>query len=231
MAVRSPLVSFGGVSSRLRREGGLLFAFAEGITWSMDRERFESAVAAFDQANSKDPTREEVGGVAHPRELLHAERLAAWVERLEPSASEALRLAARCQHLERWKIPRSSHPEGRVGYLQWRTQLGRFHADRAAEILAAAGYDRQLIDQVRRINLKQGLRSDPDVQTMEDALCLSFIEHEFDAFAAKHEDQKLIEILRKTWKKMSRRGHEAALKLQLSPRVRDLLGRALNAPE
>jgi hypothetical protein len=197
----------------------------------MDRERFESAVAAFNQANSEDPTCEEVGGVARPRELLHAERLAAWVERLEPSPSEALLLAARCQHLERWKIPRSSYPEGRVGYLQWRTQLGRFHADRAAEILTAAGYERKVIDQVRRINLKQGIRSDPDVQTMEDALCLSFIEHEFDAFAAKHQDQKLIEILRKTWKKMSPRGHEAALGLQVSQRLRDLLGRALTASE
>jgi hypothetical protein len=195
----------------------------------MDRERFESAVAAFDQANAEDPTHEQVGGIARPRELVHAEWLAAWVERLEPSPSEALRLAARCQHLQRWKISRSSYPEGRVGYLQWRTQLARFHADRAAEILASAGYERALIDQVRRINLKQGLRSDPDVQTMEDALCLSFIEHEFDAFAAKHDDQKLIEILRKTWKKMSPRGRDAALALDASPRLRDLLGRALNA--
>jgi hypothetical protein len=209
----------------------LLFAEAEGMTWSMDRERFESAIAAFDQANAEDPTPEQVGGVARPRELVHAERLAAWVERLEPSPSEALRLAARCQHLQRWKIPRSSYPEGRVGYLQWRTQLARFHADRAAEILASAGYDRALIDQVRRINLKQGMRSDPDVQTMEDALCLSFVEHEFDAFAAKHDDQKLIEILRKTWKKMSPRGREAALALDVSPRLRELLGRALNAAE
>src|SRR5688572_14815512 len=138
----------------------------------MDRERFESAIAAFDQANAEDPAHEQVGGVARPRELVHAERLAAWVERLEPSPSEALRLAARCQHLQRWKIPRSSYPDGRVGYLRWRTQLARFHADRAAEILASAGYERALIDQVRRINLKQGMRSDPDVQTMEDALCL-----------------------------------------------------------
>jgi hypothetical protein len=126
---------------------------------------------------------------------------------------------------------RSSYPEGRVGYLQWRTQLARFHADRAAEILSSVGYDRALIDQVRRINLKQGLRSDPDVQTMEDALCLAFIEHEFDVFAAKHDDQKLIEILKKTWKKMSPRGREAALALQVSPRLRDLLGRALNASD
>ena len=197
----------------------------------MDRERFERAVAAFDQANAEDPAREAVLGVPRPRELVQAERLAAWVARLESHPSEALLLAARCQHLERWKIPRCSHPEGRVGYLQWRTQLARFHADRAAEILSAAGYERPLIDQVRRINLKQGLRSDPDVQTMEDALCLSFIEHEFDAFAAKHDDDKLIEILRKTWKKMSARGRDAALALDASPRLKALLERALNVSE
>ncbi len=197
----------------------------------MNSDRFARAVAAFDQANAEDPVREVVSGVERPRELVQAERLSAWVERLEPQASEALRLAARCQHLERWKIPRSSYPDGRVGYLQWRTKLARFHADRAAEILRGAGYDDATIDQVRRINLKQGLRSDRDVQTMEDALCLSFIEHEFDAFAAKHDDQKLIEILRKTWKKMSARGHETALGLDASPRLKALLEQALRDAE
>jgi hypothetical protein len=193
----------------------------------VDTERFTRALAAFDRANAGDPSRELVSGVERPRELVQAERLSAWVERLEPDASEALRLAARCQHLERWKIPRSSHPEGRVGYLQWRTQLGRFHADRAAEILRAAGYGDELVDRVRRINLKQGLRSDRDVQTMEDALCLSFLEHEFDAFAAKHDDDKLVAILQKTWKKMSARGRDAALGLSVSPRLGALLKRAL----
>jgi len=197
----------------------------------VNSDRFARAIAAFDQANAADPVREAVSGVERPRELVQAERLSAWIERLEPLASEALRLAARCQHLERWKIPRSSYPDGRVGYLQWRTKLARFHADRAAELLRGAGYDDATIDQVRRINLKQGLRSDRDVQTMEDALCLSFIEHEFDAFSAKHDDQKLIEILRKTWKKMSPRGRDTALGLDVSLRLKALLEQALRDAE
>src|SRR4051794_18484004 len=102
-----------------------------GVMDSADNARFSRAIEAFDRANGEDPQSVVVGGQARPRELVQAERLASWVERLEPQASEALRLAARCQHIRRWQIPRDSYPEGRVGYLQWRTQLGRFHAETA----------------------------------------------------------------------------------------------------
>jgi Domain of unknown function (DUF4202) len=192
-----------------------------------DRRRFARAIEAFDRANAEDPHSLAVAGQARPRELLQAERLAAWVERLEPHASEALRLAARCQHIRRWQIPRSSYPTGRVGYLQWRTQLGRFHAETATRILEEAGYERPLIDEVRRINLKQNLRSNPDSQTMEDALCLSFLEFEFEEFCAKYPPDKVIEVVQKTWQKMSARGHEVALKLPLSPASLEVVTRAL----
>jgi hypothetical protein len=169
-----------------------------------------------------------VDGVARPRLLLQAERLARWVERLEPNASEALRLAAHCQHLERWKLARTDFPEGRTGYLQWRTQLGRFHAARAREVLTALGYDDATITAVERIATKQNLRSNPDSQTMEDALCLVFLEFEFDDFMQKYPDEaKAIDILQKTWRKMSARGHEAALGLALGDKAKALVGRAL----
>jgi hypothetical protein len=194
-------------------------------------ERFALAIAAFDRENARDPGFEIVGGVARPRELVQAERLSAWVTRLAPDASEPLRLAARCQHLRRWEIARSEYPQGRAGYLQWRTRLGRFHAEQSAKILTELGYDAETIAAVGRINAKVGLRSDPDVQTMEDALCLSFLEHELAAFCDKHPDDKLIEILQKSWKKMSERGRSAALALapELPSRARSLIERALSA--
>lgn len=194
----------------------------------MDEARFRRAIEAFDRANSEDPNQVLSNGVLRPKELVDAERLSAWVERLEPNASEALRLAARCQHIRRWTIPRDSFPNDRVGYLRWRTELGRFHAETAARILAEVGYDQETIDAVRRINVKQGLRGNPDTQTMEDALCLSFLEHEFDEFSAKHPEQKVVEILQKTWKKMSERGRAEAAKLPLSERARALLRAALS---
>jgi hypothetical protein len=195
----------------------------------MDRDRFQKAIAAFDRANSEDPQHIADNGVARPRELVHAERLSAWVERLAPDASEVLSLAARCQHIRRWEIPRASYPAGRVGYLQWRTQLARFHADTASRLLEALGCERELIDAVRRINLKQNLRSNPDSQTMEDALCLEFLEFEFDDFSRKYPADKVIAIVQKTWQKMSPRGHEFALKLPLSAAALELVTRALNA--
>ena len=191
-------------------------------------DRFERAKLAFDQLNALDPVKEAVDGGERPRLVVQADRLSSWVERLDPRASEALRLAARCQHVERWKIAREEFPPGRVGYLQWRTKLGRFHADRAESILRGAGYDDEVVHAVRRIVTKQNLHSNPDSQTMEDALCLVFLEFEFDAFLAKHPDEdKAVEILEKTWKKMSPRGREAALTLALSPRAQKLVASAI----
>jgi len=192
-----------------------------------DTSRFRAAIAAFDRENSEDPHTLSVTGEARPRELVDAERLAAWVERLAPDASEALRLAAHCQHIRRWQIPRGSYPPGRVGYLEWRTQLGRFHAETATRILQGLGYEPELIDAVRRINLKQNLHSNPDTQTMEDALCLTFLEFEFAEFCAKYPPEKVIEVVQKTWKKMSAKGHELALSLPFSPASLELVKRAL----
>jgi hypothetical protein len=194
----------------------------------MSDERFARACALFDERNAADPVREIENGQERPRLLLQAERLAGWVTRLDPSASEALRLAARCQHLERWKIPRTDFPEGRVGYLRWRTKLGQFHSARAAEVLRSVGYDEELIGRVDRIVRKQGMSTEPDTQTMEDALCLVFLEHELDAFMRKYPDEdKAVDILRKTWGKMSARGHDAALALPLGDAAKALVARAL----
>jgi hypothetical protein len=191
-------------------------------------DRFERAKLAFDQLNARDPVRETSEGVDTARLLVQADRLSRWIERLDPSASEALRLAARCQHIERWTIPRDEFPPGRVGYLQWRTKLSRFHADRAEGVLRGAGYEDDMVQAVRRIVTKQNLHSSPDSQAMEDALCLVFLEFEFDAFLEKHPDEeKAVEILQKTWKKMSSNGRNAALGLELSERARKLVAAAV----
>lgn len=191
---------------------------------------FELAVAAFDAANSKDPNLIEVDGQMRPRELVQSERLSAWVRRLEPNAPEAAQLAARCQHLRRWERPRSDFPPGRVGYLKWRTELARFHADCAQEILQRVGYDAATLAEVRSINQKQGLRSNPNAQLIEDALCLVFLEHELSQFGAKHPHEKVLEILRKTWKKMSARAQDMALNLPLPQATQALVQSALAEP-
>ena len=158
---------------------------------------------------------------------MDAERLAAWVERLEPQASEALALAAHCQHLRRWEIPRSDYEAGRIGYLTWRKALARFHADQAAEILRGLGYAEDVLAALRQIQLKQGMALHPDVQAMEDALCLSFLEHELGEFALEHPDDKVIDIIAKTWGKMSERAHQLALGLPLGSRELGLVQAAL----
>lgn len=195
-------------------------------------ELLRAAIERFDAMNARDPNALVVAGVSRPRELLQAERLEAWVLRLDPRASVALRLAARCQHLCRWEIPRASYGEGRVAYLKWRKELARHHADLAERVLAEVGFDQATRGAVRRINLKQGLRTEADTQTMEDALCLAFLEHEFAEFATKYDDAKVIDIVQKTWRKMSERGHALALGLPFDAETLALVSRALEeAPQ
>jgi hypothetical protein len=190
-------------------------------------ERFDRAIALIDEENRRDPNRESVGGQLVPREFLYSQRLTDWVQRLEPNASEPLRLAARSQHIARWKIPRSSYPEGRAGYLKWRNDLKRLHADLTADILGRTGYDSGTIERVRALNLKQGPAGDPDAQTIEDALCLVFLEFQLFDLASKHTPDKVINALRKSWNKMSDRARQAALSLSYGVRERALLDQAL----
>jgi hypothetical protein len=190
-------------------------------------DRRARAISAFKAENARDPNLIRDGAEQRPKELVDAERLAEWVNKLAPQPSEALALASHCQHLRRWELPRSDYEQGRIGYLKWRKALARFHADRAGEILSSVGYDAETLSAVRQINLKQSMQHNPDVQTMEDALCLSFLEHEIGEFAAKHPDDKLIDIIAKTWGKMSETARRRALELPLDERVAGLVGQAL----
>ena len=190
-------------------------------------DRFSAAIARFDAANAEDPNKEVVDGVAHPKELLYAQHMSNRLGQFAPHASEALKLAARCQHIRRWTIPRSDYPMDRAGYKRWRTELAQFHAATAAEILDEVGYDIETIERVKMLLQKKHLKRDTEVQTLEDVICLVFLEHYFAAFAHKHSEDKLIDILRKSWKKMSADGHAAALALQLPPGLGTLVEKAL----
>ena len=195
-----------------------------------DPTRFETAIARFDAANAEDPNTEETNGVAHPKELLYAQRMTAWLDKLAPNASEPLRLAARAQHIRRWAIPRRDYPMTRTGYLKWRTTLYRFHAETAGDILREVGYDDATVAAVQSLLRKERLKRNPDMQCLEDVICLVFLESYFANFAPQYDEQKVIDILRKTWKKMSPRGQSAARDLPLPPAAHGLLEKALATP-
>lgn len=190
-------------------------------------ERFKQAIAAFDALNAEDPNTVETAAGAQPKELHDAQAMTRWLEALYPDAGEVPHLAARCQHLCRWEVPRSSYPAGRSSYLKWRSELKRFHAEKSAEVLRSVGYEDSVVDAVTAVNLKQGLKSNPDVQMIEDALCLVFLELQFEGYLGQWEDDKVVGILQKTWAKMSEVGHAAALQLPLSEKALSLVGRAL----
>ena len=191
--------------------------------------RLDEALRRFDEANAADPNTESVDGHAVPKELVYGQRMSVRLAGFAPDAPETVKLAARAQHIRRWEVPRDSYPEGRAGYLKWRTDLHKRHAEIAGEIMGEVGYDAGPIDRVQTLLRKRGLKTDPDVQLMEDVICLVFLEHYFHDFAPKHDEEKLIPILQKTWKKMSDRAHEAALQLDYAPEDLAVIQKALQS--
>jgi hypothetical protein len=192
-----------------------------------DPARFQAAIECFDAANGEDPDIRVFQGESFPRQLLYGQRMTHWLQRLEPDAAETLQLAARSQHLCRWMIPRSEYPMDRAGYFRWRTRLYQFHADKAGSILAKVGYDEATIARVQDLLRKKNLKSDPQMQALEDVACLVFLENDFVDLARQHDAAKMIDIIRKTWKKMSPRGQRAALEVPMADADRGLLQEAL----
>lgn len=182
---------------------------------------FDAAVARFDAASAADPHRErDASGVEHPRELLYAIRMTEMLGRFAPEATEVVRLAARCQHIRRWEIPRDSYPRTPEGYKAWRTRLMGFHAETAAAILRETGYDEAIVTRAQSLLRKERLKRDPETQLLEDVIGLVFLEHYLEAFVAdhpEHDEAKLADILQKTWLKMSPRGRAAALTIAKLP--------------
>ena len=183
----------------------------------MENSRLEQVLREIDKINRSDP---------RGYELPYSEWLTGWVKRLEPHASEELLIAARGQHVGRWKIPREQLPMDRKGYLAWREKLKALHAGTVAGLMRQAGYPPESIQKVERIILKKNIR-DPEAQAVEDALCLVFLERQFTDLRLKEPEEKMLEILRKSWRKMGEKGRAEALKLKFPAEEEALLKKAL----
>jgi Domain of unknown function (DUF4202) len=192
-------------------------------------DKIEKAIELFDAYNQQDPRKLVLENKEYAYEYFYALQLYNWVKKLEPNASDALVLASRCQHIGRWKIPRDSYPADKIGYHKWRTDLAKFHADTAGSIMLEAGLEEELIQAVQRIILKKQLRSDAEVQVMENALCLVFLEFQYDDFLQKHDDETMIRIIQKSWNKMTGPGREAAMSLGFNGRGKELIGKAIES--
>jgi len=193
-----------------------------------DTDRFQRAIALFDAANAEDPNQDQ----GQPKELLYARRMTEMIGRFAPAAPEAVQLAVRAQHIQRWKVPRSSYPMTKEGYYAWRTGLYKFHAETAGELMRQAGYDEAMIERVKAAVGKRGIKVNAETQMLEDVTDLVFIEHYMLGFAGQHADyseEKWLEIIRKTWKKMSDDAHAFALsgKLKLPEPLVPLITKAV----
>ncbi len=193
-------------------------------TAAADRGRRERAIGLIDEVNRSDPRR--LGG--EPKALAEGRLATTWIERLRAEAADALVLAARAHHIRRWTLPRDAEPPGRAGYLRWRRRLKDVQADAVEPLLRQAGYDDATIERVRRLVRKDDLKTDADAQSLEDAICLVFLETQLDDFARQvGDDGKVVEVIRKTLPKMTADGRRLALTLDLPPAAAALVARAL----
>ena len=194
----------------------------------MTLSQFQKASTWIDAENAQDPNQEIVQSKTHPKELLYSNRMYERLMDFHSNASEAVQIAAKAQHICRWKMPRESYPMDRVGYLKWREDLKKFHAKTTAEILEKAGYSQEFTDRVSFLIEKKLLKKDKETQLLEDVICLVFMEYYLDPFVQKHDREKLKNIILKTWNKMSDKGHEEALKINFSATnlqlIKDALG-------
>ena len=185
-----------------------------------NQTRFNKTISAFDAINAQDPNHQTIDGKKYPKELIYAERLSEMLNRYAPDASEALKLAVRAQHIQRWISPRSDYPLTKPGYMQWRSNLKTHHAELASKVMQEQAYDAETIAQVASLLKKENLKSNADTQTLEDVIVLAFLEHDLEAFIEKYKDyseEKFITILRKSYLKMSEKGREAALSMITIP--------------
>ncbi|WP_373496857.1 DUF4202 domain-containing protein [Aquiflexum sp.] len=196
----------------------------------MSQDRFHDTIAEIDRLNAQDPNMENKDGKSIPKELLYGQRMSTMLLEFDQNASETLKIAARGQHIQRWTIPRDSYPMDRKGYLMWRTELKKIHGKLVSSIMEKYGYPPEDIQHVDYLINKRRLKTDPETQCLEDVVCLVFLKYYFGEFIAKHaeEEEKIIDIIQKTWKKMSDKGHEAALKMGHSDKALELVQKALS---
>ncbi len=194
----------------------------------MEPTKFEIAIALIDKKNSEDINSYHSHGLDFPKELLYSQRMSQKLLQFKSNASRALQIASRAQHICRWKIARDEYPMDRVGYLKWRETLKKMHAEITAEILKEVGYDDEFIERVSFLINKKLIKKNEESQTIEDVICLVFLDYYFEEFAAKHEDEKVIDILQKTWKKMSKEGQAEALRIKFSDKSLALIKEAIS---
>ena len=193
----------------------------------MTPSSFQNASAWIDVENAQDPNSEIYKSITYPKELIYSNRMYERLMSFYPKASESVQIAAKAQHICRWKIPRESYPMDRVGYLKWREDLKKFHSQTTAKILTKAGYNQEFIDRVSFLIEKKLLKKDSETQLLEDVICLVFLEFYLDSFVQKHDTEKIKNIILKTWNKMSESGHKEALKISYKPANLNLIKEAL----
>ncbi len=193
----------------------------------MTNTRLSKSLIAIDDINRQDPNQVLINDVETPVELIYGERMSLCLNEYWPDANEYLQIAVRAQHIKRWHLKRVDFPANKAGYFKWRQSLGRFHAELAKSLMLENGYTEEEGEITANIVKKTKIKSNDDSQTLEDVACLVFLTYHFDAFAAKHSEERIVSIVQKTWGKMSDKGHSIALSLTLPDHLAAIVGKAL----
>jgi hypothetical protein len=189
---------------------------------------YDKALEAIDAAHAQDPKQHTTSdGSTIPYELHYAQKMTHYLSLRDPDASSALRLAIRAQHLRRWEVPRDSYPMTKVGYYAWRTYLKKRQAELVEEICTAAGIEKEEAEKVGSLVRKEDLKTDEETMVLEDVACLVFLDDQFEGFKEGYDEDKVVTIVKKTWVKMTDKGHGLALQIPMSDDSKRIIGRAL----
>lgn len=194
----------------------------------MAETRFHDTIRAIDAAHALDPKIINANGKDVPYELHYAQKMSSYLDKRAPNASDILRVAIRAQHFRRWEVPRNSYPMTRVGYHSWRTFLKKRQAEQTQGISLEHGYSKEDAERIAALIKKEDLKEDEETQILEDVACLVFLDDQFEQFEKEHDEEKIVTILKKTWGKMTEKGHELALQIDMSERSKELVQKALS---
>ena len=193
----------------------------------MASNKYEAAVQCIDAGHAEDPNKIEADGAEKPYELHYSQKMSKYLKKRDPSAPDTLRLAIQAQHFRRWEVRRDSYPMNKIGYHAWRTYLKKRQAELASQICLDCGYSQGDADRVAYLIRKEDIKQDAETQVLEDVACLVFLDDQFEEFEKQHDEEKIVRILQKTWGKMSEKGHDLALEIDMSERCKDLVRKAL----
>ncbi len=185
--------------------------------------QYNAAIELIDAIHNQDPSTVTFEGVEVKAELQYSQRMLSMLEKVQPKALLELKLAAQCQHMSRWSIPRATFSMDKKGYYQWRAAIMEYQLNITSTVLKQAEVNDESIEVIVDALKNKADKTNLNASIIEDTACLTFIKWYLVPFAGQFDVYKAKIILQKTANKMSDKGLALIPELELSKDVLKVL--------